>query len=122
MADLGFSPQIGNAKTQRQPLEHLLRIFLAGPIDLELFWIINGRLNAQNQALLVIELNGIGVDAMADANPFGPLLEGAGHLALTASWPALAEETQHVGTSKTTDPMMEELWIKCSQTLDVFKN
>ena len=106
LADLGSSPQVGNAKAQRAPLEHLLRIFLAGPIDLELAWVINGGLYTQNQALLVIELNGVGVDAMADTNPFGSLFEGTGYLTLTSSWPALAKEAQHVGASKTTNPMM----------------
>jgi len=43
--------------------------------------LVNGRFDAQNAALLVVHLDGIGIEAVFDANALGPLFERAEDLA-----------------------------------------
>src|ERR1700737_789000 len=84
MRDLGSSMQVGHSATQFAPLFLSLSVTFFGPVDLELFGVKDGRLDAQHTAFFVIDFGRVAVEASPQPHPFGTLLEIGGNLAFKA--------------------------------------
>src|SRR5512141_2098734 len=71
VADLTPPPKVGDATAQFLPAKWPLGVCFAGAIHLELFGPHNGGFYSQHAALLVIHLDRVAIDRMAQPHPFG---------------------------------------------------
>ena len=89
------------------------------PIDLELLGMDNGRFDSKDVAILIVHLDGVAVNGMAQTNSFRSLLEAGGHLTFkicgnfaSALIDLFAQKAQDVRTLKTLDSVPQEMRVK----------
>lgn len=88
--------EIGDALAQGAPGEGSLGLVLQWAKDFEVRGLGDGGFDTQDATGLVVHLDGIAVDPMFDADPFGALPEAAGELSGEVAMSFAAEEAQHV--------------------------
>ncbi len=83
---------------------------------------IYGRLHPQDTALLVINLDRVPINRMAQANSLRTTFERAGHFALETLRLGLAQKPEHALAAKTASGVVQKLRVKLGQAGRVLKH
>ena len=116
-----FSPprQIGQASPQRAPSLGRFGLSFRTAIDLKIFTLIDGRLDSQAAAKLVVHLQAVTANPMFNPQAFGPTLQIAQDFSRKARLPAqrhiASQKAQHVATAKAQQRMLGQPGIKRCQ-------
>ena len=121
LRDLRPAVQICDSFAHTLPRGRALRGLLFRAIDLEVFRVIERRLDAQYSSFFVVDLDRIGIEVMFESDAFGTLPIMADHLSLKIAMGFSTQETQDISAAKDRDAAANQSGVNVGQGLGRFE-
>ncbi len=112
LADAGPLVEVSNPLAHPSPALFAVGLSLFCPEHLEVSCLVDRRLHPEHAPLLIVDLDGIGLELVFHPYPFGPLLVGADHFTNELAVRLFTEKAQNIHAPKGTDPAPHQGWVE----------